>query len=363
MDLAVAVAGRFNLSVFTISLLDPHLDDNTLMELFQELPGASLVLLEDIDSAGLGREVSGETQEDGEKKKKRTRARGGVTLSGLLNCLDGAAAPEGHLLFMSTNAPEALDEALIRAGRIDVRVEFKFADSDQIRQIFTSMYKPRTRSVEDLNEVDQQREDENAEKELAGVNTLAEKFVKLVPEYQFSPAQLQGYFLLHKTSAQSAVDNVEKWICDEVQRKFEQEAQAQAQTQASKTESKQKPKLSKKRATNTGKTNPTMTQTAVFPSIPAAAVPLEGLSPVAQQSMAHEHRQEPPLPMRMTLTSCGDEDNFYTPPSSPTTSSSPSHGIFLTFHSFCIRSFWIIFSALFRRRLCHYSLERIRGQR
>ena len=50
-----------------------------------------------------------------------------VTLSGLLNAIDGIAAPEGHILIMTTNKPHELDNVLVRAGRISVRVGFKNA--------------------------------------------------------------------------------------------------------------------------------------------------------------------------------------------------------------------------------------------
>ena len=40
----------------------------------------------------------------------------GVTFSGLLNAIDGVAAQEGKILFVTTNHIERLDEALIRPG-------------------------------------------------------------------------------------------------------------------------------------------------------------------------------------------------------------------------------------------------------
>lgn len=55
-----------------------------------------------------------------------------VTLSGLLNAIDGTSSPEGHVLIMTTNFPEALDEVLTRPGRVDVKVEFGLADAQQL---------------------------------------------------------------------------------------------------------------------------------------------------------------------------------------------------------------------------------------
>ena len=45
-----------------------------------------------------------------------------VTLSGLLNVLDGFHAPENVVYVMTTNKVEALDPALLRPGRIDYRL-------------------------------------------------------------------------------------------------------------------------------------------------------------------------------------------------------------------------------------------------
>ncbi|PYV83449.1 MAG: hypothetical protein DMG93_08685 [Acidobacteria bacterium] len=57
----------------------------------------------------------------------------GVTLSGLLNVLDGFHAPENVLFVMTTNRIEALDAALLRPGRIDYKLYMgKAADAQKI---------------------------------------------------------------------------------------------------------------------------------------------------------------------------------------------------------------------------------------
>jgi hypothetical protein len=45
----------------------------------------------------------------------------GITLSGLLNAIDGVTARDGRILFITSNKPDHLDAALLRPGRIDVR--------------------------------------------------------------------------------------------------------------------------------------------------------------------------------------------------------------------------------------------------
>ena len=44
-----------------------------------------------------------------------------LTLSGLLNAIDGVTSSEGRIVFMTTNYVDKLDPALIRPGRVDYR--------------------------------------------------------------------------------------------------------------------------------------------------------------------------------------------------------------------------------------------------
>jgi len=58
-----------------------------------------------------------------------------VTLSTLLNILDGVLEQPGRILIMTSNHPEKLDKALIRPGRIDVIVKFDFCKPHEIAEI------------------------------------------------------------------------------------------------------------------------------------------------------------------------------------------------------------------------------------
>ena len=60
--------------------------------------------------------------------------------AGLLNAIDGVAAQEGRMLFMTTNHVERLNEALVRPGRVDVRLEFTNASAEQITDFFVGFY-------------------------------------------------------------------------------------------------------------------------------------------------------------------------------------------------------------------------------
>lgn len=54
-----------------------------------------------------------------------------ITMSGLLNVIDGAASIEGRLLIMTSNHPDDLDEALARLGHCDHRFPYRIRYESQ----------------------------------------------------------------------------------------------------------------------------------------------------------------------------------------------------------------------------------------
>lgn len=112
------------------------------MLLFDRFTRGCVVVLEDIDSAGLVKRDSESKEEtkvgdddnssthsstpssseassskdSAKSDSSKNDSRVGISLSGLLNVIDGLASPEGRVLIMTTNHPEKLDHALIRPG-------------------------------------------------------------------------------------------------------------------------------------------------------------------------------------------------------------------------------------------------------
>jgi chaperone BCS1 len=64
-----------------------------------------------------------------------------ITLSSLLNILDGIYSYNGRIIIFSTNHPEIIDEACLRSGRIDIRIKFKRASVDILYQMISYWYK------------------------------------------------------------------------------------------------------------------------------------------------------------------------------------------------------------------------------
>lgn len=120
-SLVSALAAHFGLSIYCLNLGD--LSDRSLMNAVNQVPPDSLLLFEDIDcmKSGNARPSPADERQGGEKKENSAE-RNGVTLSGLLNVLDGFYAPTGVLFVMTTNHVEALDRALLRPGRIDYKL-------------------------------------------------------------------------------------------------------------------------------------------------------------------------------------------------------------------------------------------------
>ena len=165
-SLAWAIAGVFGLDIYCISLVEPTLTEEDLGQMFTSLPRRCVVLLEDIDSAGLIKRSDEETSSSSKSKNdddaaaklgaeitkalttaqqsnnKNNKNNQGISLSGLLNVIDGVASHEGRVLVMTSNFPDKLDDALIRPGRIDMRIDFTRATRSQMSELFRRMYSP-----------------------------------------------------------------------------------------------------------------------------------------------------------------------------------------------------------------------------
>lgn len=135
-SIAYALAGELHLKLCALSLTNSKLNDQTIADLLQKTPPRSLILIEDIDAFFVARD----------KQDLRIE----VSFSGLLNALDGVAAQEGRIVFLTTNHLDRLDRALIRPGRIDLVIELGNATREQLRTIFLRFYPESTALATEL---------------------------------------------------------------------------------------------------------------------------------------------------------------------------------------------------------------------
>jgi mitochondrial chaperone BCS1 len=144
-SLASALAQRFGMSIYAINLND--FNDRTLITATSEVPPNSVILFEDIDCMSSGKarvapsEWSSKKGPTGCDDKDEVLDRLGVTLSGLLNVLDGFSAPDNVLFVMTTNRIEALDPALLRPGRIDYRLYMGEASEQQKIELYRRFFR------------------------------------------------------------------------------------------------------------------------------------------------------------------------------------------------------------------------------
>ncbi|CRK47945.1 hypothetical protein BN1723_007823 [Verticillium longisporum] len=120
-----ALAGELDFSVAMVNLSEMGMTDDKLAFLLTKLPKRSILLLEDADAAFVNRR-----QRDMDGYNGAT-----VTFSGLLNALDGLAAGEERIAFLTTNHIDRLDPALIRPGRVDMMMRIGEASRHQASQI------------------------------------------------------------------------------------------------------------------------------------------------------------------------------------------------------------------------------------
>jgi len=125
-----ALAGELDYSVAMINLSEVGITDDLLAQLLTQLPEKSILLLEDVDAAFANRR-----QRDQDGYSGPT-----VTYSGLLNALDGLAAGEDRIAFLTTNHVERLDPALRRPGRVDMMVRIGEATRYQATEMWNRYY-------------------------------------------------------------------------------------------------------------------------------------------------------------------------------------------------------------------------------
>lgn len=126
-SLARAIADHFRLDVYYLPLSDVE-SDSSLLSMIAGISARSMLLLEDIDIVTAARD--------------RTDEPAGITMTGLLNALDGVMTPHGLITVMTSNHAEVLDDALLRKGRIDKQVHvgpLAAADVSRLVRVLTGL--------------------------------------------------------------------------------------------------------------------------------------------------------------------------------------------------------------------------------
>jgi chaperone BCS1 len=147
------MAAQFEMHVYALNLAG--FNDRSLATAVNDVSPNSVILFEDIDCMASGK---ARVPENPAPERRASKASDGiessagltVTLSGLLNALDGFSAPENVLFVMTSNVVENLDPALLRPGRIDYKLFMGKADESQKVELYKRFFPNADRTEAEL---------------------------------------------------------------------------------------------------------------------------------------------------------------------------------------------------------------------
>ncbi|KAL6842634.1 hypothetical protein ACP4OV_027478 [Aristida adscensionis] len=133
-SLVAAISNHLRFDVYDLDIGGVR-SNTELRKLLIRMKNRSILLVEDVDSAlatAPRREPDGDT--DGSNPASKNHK---VTLSGLLNMVDGLWTSSGHerILIFTTNHVDRLDPALLRPGRMDMHVHMGYCGFGAFREL------------------------------------------------------------------------------------------------------------------------------------------------------------------------------------------------------------------------------------
>ncbi|KAL6615664.1 hypothetical protein ACP70R_037934 [Stipagrostis hirtigluma subsp. patula] len=133
-SLVAAISNHLRFDVYDLDL--GAVRSNTeLRKLLIRMKNRSILLVEDVDCAMA---VAPRREAEGDSDGSSPASKGNkVTLSGLLNMVDGLWASSGHerILIFTTNHMDRLDPALLRPGRMDMHVHMGYCGFGAFKEL------------------------------------------------------------------------------------------------------------------------------------------------------------------------------------------------------------------------------------
>lgn len=127
-----SIASHLDASIYVIPL-SKQLNDYNFIDAFSTIDDEGrndgkrkIIVIEDIDTIFC--------------ERKRGDDMVTLGLQNILNCIDGLSFSEGTVLFLTANEPQNIDYALLRSGRINLKVELSYADKYQTKQMYSKYF-------------------------------------------------------------------------------------------------------------------------------------------------------------------------------------------------------------------------------
>ena len=147
-SLALALAGHFRKPLYVLNMGNVS-SDSELENAFSSCSG--ILLIEDVDACS--RDRSKELRKIS-RQSAPTEEVESVSLSGFLNQLDGCFSPQGQVVIMTTNYPEDLDDAMLRPGRVDYRLDLGYLDCFSAEGMIYNFYDEHVNiKINEINDV------------------------------------------------------------------------------------------------------------------------------------------------------------------------------------------------------------------
>lgn len=129
-----ALASNFNKNICIIDIT--AIGNATFEKAMASIPKNSIVLIEDFDSCKALHSRDG----DSDGTNGMAELMEVLSLSKVLNVLDGVVSLDDTVVFMTTNHIDKIDEALIRTGRVDYIYEIPYLEDAEIKEYMKLMY-------------------------------------------------------------------------------------------------------------------------------------------------------------------------------------------------------------------------------
>ncbi|KAF2431860.1 P-loop containing nucleoside triphosphate hydrolase protein [Tothia fuscella] len=229
-SLTLALATTLGVPLVMIDL--QSLDDSKLARIFRHLPGQCIVVFEDIDCASILADDGGKSSrqrpapsdnpgsdsnddnDDGmpsgqpclggypggarTQPSRSKSSKGGVSMSGLINVIDGTSAAEDRIVTMTANAPETINHRLKRPGRIDMQFRLGNSTATTASMAFNRIF----------------GKDPLKRHSLADINVMAKEFGAKVAAFnatartKITPCAVAEFLRLHRFCPDKAVEGL-----------------------------------------------------------------------------------------------------------------------------------------------------------
>ena len=118
-------------------------------------------------------ETKADNDEDLQKIQKTMTNQDPITLDDILNMWDGIYENPGRILIVTSNHYDSLDPALIRPGRIDIKLSMKELSKSCVEEIYEHLYE----------------------------KSIPNKYKKKIIDYKYTPAKLMNIFINYQDNS------------------------------------------------------------------------------------------------------------------------------------------------------------------